>query len=241
MKKIFLIILLSVASVTSYSQCIPDPAWNTDGISPSRAPDGTVGTNYSTVISFKTPKDTVIFYSGQNYNATIDSARVDLIKNIPAGFTWACNKPNCTWKGGEKGCALLEGKPDSNHFKHYEIKVFVRSWISIVGLSFPVERLDSSIIDFYVVGGKNSINDLNGKPLFNVYPNPAKNILQIENLNLNTKNTEIRIADLTGKILLFKTLNSNINAIDVSELPKGMHFITINNEDVFYSQKLLID
>lgn len=102
MKKIFLLILLSVATVTSYSQCIPDPAWNTDGISPSRAPDGTVGTNYSTVISFKTPKDTVIFYSGQNYNATIDSARVDLIKNIPVGFTWACNKPNCTWKGGEK-------------------------------------------------------------------------------------------------------------------------------------------
>jgi len=241
MKKIYLIIMLLVASISSYSQCIPDPTWNTDGISPSRAPDGTVGKKYTTVISFKTPKDTVIFYAGQNYNATIDSARVDLIKNIPAGFTWACNKSNCTWKGGEKGCALLEGNPDSNHFKHYEIKVFVRSWISIVGLSFPVERLDSSIIDFYVIGGKNSINDLNGKPLFNVFPNPAKNILQIENLSLNTKNTEIKIADLTGKTILVKTLNSNINAIDISELPKGMHIITISNEGVFYSQKLLID
>ncbi|MCF8428750.1 MAG: T9SS type A sorting domain-containing protein [Bacteroidia bacterium] len=241
MKKIYLLILLTIATISSYSQCIPDSAWNTNGISPSRAPDGIVGTNYSTVISFKTPKDTIIFYSGQNYNATIDSARVDLIRNIPAGFTWACNKTNCTWKGGEKGCALLEGKPDSNHLKHYEIKVFVRSWISIVGLSFPVERLDSSIIDFYVIGGKNSVNDLNGKPLFNVFPNPAKNILQVENLYLNTKNTEIRISDLTGKILLVKTLNSNINAIDISELPKGMHFITINNEEVFYSQKLLID
>lgn len=241
MKKIYILLLLTIATFSSYSQCIPDSTWNKDGISPSRAPDGTVGTNYSTVISFKTPKDTIIFYAGQNYNATIDSARVDLIKNIPAGFTWACNKPNCTWKGGEKGCALLEGKPDSNHFKHYEIKVFVRSWISIVGLSFPVERLDSSIIDFYVVGGKNSIKDINGKPLFNVYPNPANNILQIENLSLDAKNTQIRISDLTGKTLLVKSLNSNINAIDISELPRGMHFITINNEEVFYSQKLLID
>ena len=241
MQKKYLLILLCLATITSYSQCIPNPDWNTDGISPSRAPDGTVRSNYSTVISFKTPKDTIIYYSGQNYNATIDSARVDLIKNIPTGFTWSCNKPNCTWKGGEKGCALLEGKPDSTHFNHYEIKVFIRSWITIAGLSFPVERLDSSIIDFYVVGGKNSINDLNGKPLFSVYPNPAKNILHIENLSFNTKNTEIIIVDLTGKILLVKTLNSNINAIDISELPKGMHFITINNEEVFYSQKLLID
>ena len=241
MKKFYLLILLSIVTVTTYSQCIPDPAWNTDGISPSRAPDGTVGTNYSTIISFKTPKDTSIVFQKTTYNCTIDSAKVDQIRNIPLGFTWACNKPNCTWKGGEKGCALLEGKPDSNHFNHYEIKVFVRSWITAEGLSFPIERLDSSVIDFYVIGGKNSINDLNGKPLFNVFPNPAKNILQIENLSSNTKNTEIRITDLTGKTLLVKTLNSNINAIDISELPKGMHFITINNDEVFYSQKLLID
>ncbi|MFZ4796052.1 MAG: T9SS type A sorting domain-containing protein [Bacteroidia bacterium] len=241
MKKIYLLIVLSIATITTYSQCIPDPAWNTNGISPSRAPDGVVGTNYSTVISFKTPKDTVIFYAGQNYNATIDSARVDQIRNIPLGFSWACNKSNCTWKGGDKGCALLEGKPDSNHFKHYEIKVFVRSWISIVGLSFPVERLDSSIIDFYVTGGKNSVSQFNNNPTFNVFPNPVKNILTVESIRTNSKNTEVVITDITGKILLNKHLTSNVNTIDVSELPKGLHFITIKNEEVFYSKKLLID
>ena len=81
--KIYLLLLLSVATISSYSQCIPDPAWNTDGISPSRAPDGTVGTNYSTIISFKTPKDTVIIYKidriARSLKGLIDI--IELLKN----------------------------------------------------------------------------------------------------------------------------------------------------------------
>ncbi len=233
--------MLSIAAFSAYSQCTPDPNWNTDGISPSRAPDGTVGTDYSTIISFKTPKDTSIVFSGQTYNATIDSAKVEQIKNVPAGFNWACNKPACVWNGGEKGCALLTGKPDSNHFQHYEIKVFVRSWITVEGLSFQVERLDSSIIDYYITGGKNGVTDLFAKPTFKVFPNPAKNILQIETLNLISKNTEINISDLTGKILFSKILSTNTSTIDISELPKGLHFVTIRNNEAFYTQKLIIE
>lgn len=241
MKKIYLLFMLSIAAISSYAQCIPDPAWNTDGISPSRAPDGMVGTNYSTVISFKTPKDTTIVFQGTTYNATIDSAKVDQIKNVPAGYTWACNNARCVWKGGEKGCALLQGKPDSTHFKHYAIKVFIRTWITVQGLSFPVERLDSSIIDYYITGGINSVTAIDGKPLFTIFPNPAKNTIQIESINFINKNAELKITDLTGKILLNKMLDKSSSIIDVSELPKGIYFVTINNDDSFYSQKLLIE
>ncbi len=241
MKTICLIFLLSIATVTSYSQCIPDADFNGYGINPSRLPNGIIGTEISSIITFKTPKDTSIVYNNQLYNATIDSARVEQIKNIPAGFTWACNKSNCTWNGGEKGCALLKGKPDSNHFKHYEIKVFVRTWVTVEGLSFPVERIDSSIIDFYVTGGINSVSNTNKKPTFNVFPNPVKNILTVESIHTYSKNTEVKISDLTGKILLTKHLTSAVNYIDVSDLPKGMFLITIVNEENNYTKKLLVD
>ena len=109
-----------------------------------------------------------------------------------------------------------------------------KHWYISSALKFKVPGSGSGNVSILTNGSENASNSI-------IFPNPAKNILQIENLSSNTKNTEIRITDLTGKTLLVKTLNSNINAIDISELPKGMHFITINNEEVFYSQKLLID
>jgi hypothetical protein len=241
MKKITLLALFSLYILNTYAQCIPDPNWNGYGLNPSILPNGTVGTNYSTIISFKTPKDSIIVYSGQTYNAIIDSARVELIKNYPSNYTWACNKPTCTWSGGEKGCALLSGKPDSNNFRFYEIKVFVRSWISIVGLSFQIERLDSSTIDYYIDGGKNSLKSISNIPAFSVFPNPAKNNLQIDVVNLNGNSFETQITDLTGKIIYSKNLNANNNNVDVSALPKGMYFISFKNEDFNYTQKLILE
>lgn len=241
MKKISLLIMLSIAAFVSYAQCTPDPNWNTDGISPNRLPDGNVGINYSTIISFKTPKDTSLVYSGQTYNATIDSARAETLKNVPPGFTWACNISNCTWKGGDKGCALLSGKADSTNLNHYEIKVYVRSWITIQGLGFQLERLDSSTIDFYITGGKSSVQNIAPTPKFVFYPNPVKNVLQIETQNLIEKNTIVTITDLAGKVLITKTLQVNNGTIDVADLPKGLHLINFKNSNYSHTQKLVIE
>jgi hypothetical protein len=241
MKKIVLLITLSIVALLSYAQCVPDPNWNTDGISPSRLPDASIGTNYSTIISFKTPKDTSFFYGGETRNATIDSAMAEVIKNVPPGFTWACNNSTCSWKGGEKGCALLSGKADSNNLNHYEIKVFIRSWVTIAGLGFQVERLDSSTIDFYVTGGKSSVQNLIPTPKFSFYPNPAKNVLYIESQNLVEKNSIVTISDLLGKSLKIKELQCDSAAIDIADLPKGMYLINFSNSNFSNSQKLIIE
>lgn len=241
MKKIYLLTLLTISAFLGYAQCTPDPNWNTNGISPNILPNGNVNKDYSTIISFKTPKDTSLVYSGQQYNATIDSARAETIKNVPPGFTWACNVSNCTWKGGDKGCALLSGKADSTNLNHYEIKVYVRSWITVQGLGFQLERLDSSTIDFYITGGKSSVQNIAPAPKFTFYPNPVKNILQIETQNLIEKNTIVTITDLAGKVLTTKTLQVNNSTIDVADLPKGLHLINFKNSNYSHTQKLVIE
>lgn len=241
MKKTFLLALISFLIIKSHAQCVPNPDWNENGLNPSKLPNGIVGTDYSTILTFKSPKDSTIVYSGQTYNAIIDSARVDLVKNFPKGFTWACNKPTCTWKGGEKGCSLLTGKPDSTHFKKYEIKLFVRSWITVVGLSFQLERLDSSIVDYYIDGGINSVQNVSNKVDFKVFPNPAKNTLQIEVSNLNGEEMETRITDITGKTVYNKNISVSSTTIDVSDMPKGMYFISFKNKVSNYTQKLIIE
>jgi hypothetical protein len=52
---------------------------------------------------------------------------------------------------------------------------------------------------------------------------------------------ETQISDLTGKIIYSRNLNANNNNIDVSELPKGMYFISFKNEDFNYTQKLILE
>jgi hypothetical protein len=241
MKKLSLLIMLTIAAFISNAQCIPDPNWNTDGISPGRLPDGTVGTNYSTIISFKTPKDTTLVFSGETYNATIDSAKAETLKNVPLGFTWACNNATCTWKGGEKGCALLSGKADSTNLKKYEIKVYIRSWITIQGLGFQLERIDSSTIDFNIIGGKSNVQNIETTAKFTFYPNPVNNVLQIEAQNLTEKNTTVTITNLVGKILVTKIFQINNGSIDVADLPKGLYMINFKNSNFSNTQKLIIE
>ncbi|MES2725909.1 MAG: T9SS type A sorting domain-containing protein [Bacteroidota bacterium] len=239
MKKIYLLLLVIVASLNASAQCTPNPNWNSNGINPNRLPDGEVGQAYSTVISFKINNDTVIVYSGNTYDVTIDSAEVDTIKNLPPGFTYACNNSTCTWPGGGKGCALFSGMPTAQHFYHYEIKIFVKTYLKIKGLDQQIQRIDSSIIDYYTTG-KSGVQELNNNT-FKIYPNPATASIQIENNNVSAAG-DLYISDITGKILINKTLPQNDKqTIDVSAMPKGLYFVTLKNNLSQQTQKLVLN
>lgn len=57
---------------------------------------------------------------------------------------------------------------------------------------------------------------------FSVYPNPAKEVISLQNLPLN-ENYTYQIWDMTGKKWLENTFNTK--QIDISTLPQGMYFI----------------
>lgn len=63
---------------------------------------------------------------------------------------------------------------------------------------------------------------------FNVYPNPAKDIL---NIYSKTNIQSVFILDLTGKIVLHDYSNS-IKSIDVTSLKSGVYLIRINNQKI---------
>ena len=68
-----------------------------------------------------------------------------------------------------------------------------------------------------------------------IYPNPAKDIVILQNDN-NINISGIEIVDLTGRVVMSTT---NIEKIDISELPEGQYFIKINGETTFM-KKLFI-
>ena len=73
-----------------------------------------------------------------------------------------------------------------------------------------------------------------------LYPNPSKTILNIS--GIDAKNAEIKIVDLTGRIV--STQNASLSAnrtisIPVSQLPGGIYFVTIQSSEGLVSKKFI--
>jgi hypothetical protein len=83
---------------------------------------------------------------------------------------------------------------------------------------------------------------LNNKKL-NIYPNPAKDILNVK-LDVDKKGyLTVTVFDMTGKVVLSenKNLSSGQNSfnINVSGLPKGNYLLTVNNKTSIKAQQFI--
>lgn len=79
----------------------------------------------------------------------------------------------------------------------------------------------------------------NPKPdndLFQIFPNPAHDIVQIRS---KSKIIKIRIAELSGRIASNYIVNSSIAEIDISNLASGVYIITCTTGTFSYSEKLV--
>ncbi len=68
-----------------------------------------------------------------------------------------------------------------------------------------------------------------------IFPNPAKNQLRIENENL--KINSISIINIRGKTV--KTITKNTKTIDVFDLTKGIYFLQIYTDNDLINRKFI--
>lgn len=120
------------------------------------------------------------------------------------------------------------------HYNSNEIKKFCNSWVykDLVFTDFNrISQNDSN----------QSVSEIKNLD-FNLFPNPADNLVFIEILNVskNTSNS-ISIIDLTGKIL-FQTTESNKNSftIPMENLAAGIYIIEVKNELGLVGRKKLV-
>ena len=85
---------------------------------------------------------------------------------------------------------------------------------------------------------KNSLSAIDNVELqnLNIYPNPVKDELRMENGELRIKNVEI--LDLTGKIILNSQL-STLNSINVAHLASGIYFVKIQTDKGIVTRKFI--
>lgn len=83
---------------------------------------------------------------------------------------------------------------------------------------------DITLIDQSTVG----INELDKGNSFDIYPNPTNSILNIKSNNQQLQNATIEIKNTLGQVIYFDVYAHQIN---ISNLPSGIYFLTINNKE----------
>ena len=84
-------------------------------------------------------------------------------------------------------------------------------------------QFDCDSICYYVVSDSTAGLPFNEELLFNVYPNPTQGFVHIE--VSNDQITEIVLLDITGSVMLQKSVTEATSKIDLSLYPKGLYFI----------------
>ena len=83
-------------------------------------------------------------------------------------------------------------------------------------------------------GGSTNLNSEN-ELAFTVSPNPVADVVYIA----NAAESDVRIYDMTGKIMIEKTIKSSNETIGVNSLEKGVYFIEVTKDNNKSTQKLI--
>lgn len=86
-----------------------------------------------------------------------------------------------------------------------------------------------------------SIDEIKGKISFELYPNPAQNVINITYNTAVTQSVKVEFFDMLGKLIMSKNINKSITSMDVSGLKSGVYFYTIKvGNETIETKKLII-
>lgn len=120
------------------------------------------------------------------------------------------------------GTGKITGTPTEKSVIGFQVKIQASDGIHQVEQSFRVKVAESYVEDF-------------GHGKINIFPNPTKNILNIQ----NCQNTNYEIIDVTGKVLQTGKINDSIETLDMSNFAKGNIFIKLQDNENVYIMKIV--
>ncbi len=109
-------------------------------------------------------------------------------------------------------------------------------WKPADGLSWDLSELESRGVIKVVLS--NASEDV-AETKANVYPNPVQDVLFLNLENKGNKQLRVNVSDFTGRKWESATMNSEKLKLEVSHLPKGVYFITVESERIIYQSKFI--
>jgi hypothetical protein len=85
-----------------------------------------------------------------------------------------------------------------------------------------------------------SVDDIQGVDGISIYPNPTKNMI---NINFTIiKNSEISIFNMLGEVVyLTNSFSKNSISVDMSNQPNGVYFVRVKTNDKLTTQKVILN
>jgi len=128
---------------------------------------------------------------------------------------------------------------DPNYSSYPTGRWYVEARLDVSGCTTPTERVESgssvgsrSNQEGNVLLGLQQLTNIAGS--VSIYPNPVSQTLNIKFSQTRTKNTIIRIMDVTGRVIMNTSnvgAHDDISTINVSALSAGVYFIGISNAE----------
>jgi len=124
------------------------------------------------------------------------------------------------------GCSSGICEPDNYFYLHDQdaLGFALSAWP--YGVASQWNDIDISNNLYYIIEIETvGIKDTKGSIKLEVYPNPAKDIIQINGITPNIHETEIIIVSNDGKAIIRQKIDLDNPCINISELPKGNYFV----------------
>ena len=102
---------------------------------------------------------------------------------------------------------------------------------------------EGAVIDNFIIDATQvlSVNDLDATN-FSIYPNPSKDIFNIRRTNFLGEQMEVKVYDVTGKLIKNqKNIINNNYQLEMSGVTKGFYFLRINIGNKFLTKKLILN
>lgn len=247
MKKYLLAIiaLITISANVMAQSCTPDPfymdsiygAWP-DTI--TNFPAGQEGVFYSQVLDFKLPSDAGDIdpvYAG----VPIDSAVLTDVTGLPPGLTYICDNSNCTWMGGDQGCASIYGTPTVSGI--YDVVIELDGWVTVI---FAISQ--PSVFTGYVIEVSPALeivmyqkNEFSSKQNS---PNPFSEETMIHFTTGQNANVDLRVMDILGNIVHNQTVQANAGGNSIrfrnDALSDGIYMYTLSNGERSITKKMTV-
>lgn len=154
---------------------------------------------------------------------TYDSSKINVV-----GYDWK-NFNNTTYKYEiEDSLVYFAGLPNGDVYK-------------IIFTGFGGSATGDCIFTKELVFTTGVAENKMKNKILNVYPNPATSVVNLT--FVGEDNTQINLYDVTGKEVFAKNISTtgiNQEAINVSELPKGIYFLMLTSNNNKSTQKIII-
>ena len=84
------------------------------------------------------------------------------------------------------------------------------------------------------------INDINYQDL-NIYPNPAKDVLNVRLNNSNGVINKIQIFNILGQVIYINDTPKTEEVININKLNKGVYYITVTTDNKLFTKKFTVE